>query len=479
MSATAFDLQGKTYAIRVPIAVASLILAVVDVLAVTISLFVCDLLYHADIIVDASTLDIATLGLSMGCGFALFCAMQKSYALRNLKARRKQVWIALSSWVFVFCLIGWMAFLTKTTASASRVSIVIYFVAGFPLVYIARTIAAGLLMQAVSSARVVLRSAFVIVMGDAAERARTLRDVASSGTAIAGIAEIGTDTGGGKTLSSRIHDAVAASSATLAVTRYDAVHIFMPWKETRAIAEMRGLLNQSPVAAFLFTDSFTDRIVHARRYDNGLHTGYEIQRAPLSLVERGMKRAIDVSIAAAVLLLLSPILLMVSIAVYVDSGAPILFRQRRKGFGGRPFAVLKFRTMTVVEDGETIQQAVRNDSRVTKLGAILRKTSVDELPQLINVLKGDMSLVGPRPHALAHDNKYDKLIATYAYRQHVKPGLTGWAQVKGYRGETKDVSAMAARVDHDLWYINNWSIWLDLRILVMTAIMLLRDKNAY
>ncbi len=109
----------------------------------------------------------------------------------------------------------------------------------------------------------------------------------------------------------------------------------------------------------------------------------------------------------------------------------------------------------------------------------MRKTSVDELPQLINVLKGDMSLVGPRPHALAHDNKYDKLIATYAYRQHVKPGLTGWAQVKGYRGETKDVSAMAARVDHDLWYINNWSIWLDLRILVMTAIMLLRDKNAY
>jgi lipopolysaccharide/colanic/teichoic acid biosynthesis glycosyltransferase len=135
--------------------------------------------------------------------------------------------------------------------------------------------------------------------------------------------------------------------------------------------------------------------------------------------------------------------------------------------------------MTVQENGANVLQAQRNDRRVTPLGRILRRTSVDELPQLLNVLKGDMSIVGPRPHALAHDNKYDEIIATYAYRHHVKPGITGWAQVNGYRGETRQLKDMEARVDHDLWYINNWSIWLDLKIVVKTALSVLLDKNAY
>jgi lipopolysaccharide/colanic/teichoic acid biosynthesis glycosyltransferase len=151
----------------------------------------------------------------------------------------------------------------------------------------------------------------------------------------------------------------------------------------------------------------------------------------------------------------------------------------RRGFGGQTFGILKFRTMRVLENGPDIRQAQRNDPRVTPLGAVLRRSSLDELPQLWNVLRGEMSLVGPRPHALAHDNHYDALISTYAMRQHVKPGITGWAQVNGHRGETREIGAMRARVEHDLWYIKNFSLWLDVRILLWTAALAFFDKKAY
>ena len=156
--------------------------------------------------------------------------------------------------------------------------------------------------------------------------------------------------------------------------------------------------------------------------------------------------------------------------IKLESSGPVIFSQRRKGFNGREFKIFKFRTMNVLEDGHVIPQARRNDPRVTRVGRILRTTSIDELPQLLNVLRGQMSLVGPRPHAVAHDDGYTKVIAKYAFRQHVKPGLTGWAQVNGFRGETAQLELMERRVECDLWYIKNWSFWLDLRIIVLTVL---------
>jgi undecaprenyl-phosphate galactose phosphotransferase/putative colanic acid biosynthesis UDP-glucose lipid carrier transferase len=165
--------------------------------------------------------------------------------------------------------------------------------------------------------------------------------------------------------------------------------------------------------------------------------------------------------------------------IKLESPGPVIFSQRRRGFNGREFTLFKFRTMQVLEDGRVIPQARRNDPRVTRFGRILRATSIDELPQLINILRGDMSLVGPRPHAVAHDDGYIASIANYAFRQHVKPGLTGWAQVNGFRGETPRLELMERRVDCDLWYIKNWSFWLDLRIIVLTCFEVLRGRNAY
>ena len=205
----------------------------------------------------------------------------------------------------------------------------------------------------------------------------------------------------------------------------------------------------------------------------------ELQRNPRTLLERSVTRVFDILVAGTALVLLLPLFLFTAIAIALDSSGPILFRQQRRGFNGRPFYILKFRTMTVMEDGKNIIQARPNDPRVTYVGSWLRRTSIDELPQLFNVLQGSMSIIGPRPHAVAHDTEFDKLVNTYAYRQHVKPGLTGWAQVNGYRGQTRSTKDIEKRVEYDLWYINNWSLALDFKIILMTVIEIVRGHNAY
>ena len=172
-------------------------------------------------------------------------------------------------------------------------------------------------------------------------------------------------------------------------------------------------------------------------------------------------------------------MLLTALAVKLETQGPVLFRQQRSGFNAKRFMIFKFRTMTVMEDGDGVTQATRNDARITNLGAVLRSTSIDELPQLFNVLLGDMSLVGPRPHAVAHDGYYGKLLSDYAFRHHVKPGITGWAQIHGYRGGTSQVALMKKRLDFDLWYIDNWHLWLDLVILVRTCLEVVRHRNAY
>jgi len=191
-----------------------------------------------------------------------------------------------------------------------------------------------------------------------------------------------------------------------------------------------------------------------------------------------MKRVIDFAVAALVLLALCPVLLVVAAIVRLETPGPVLFRQRRGGVMGKTIVVYKFRTMRVAEDGDSVIQATRDDSRITRSGAILRRTSIDELPQLINVLRGDMSLVGPRPHALAHDREFQIRVPEYNRRFVTKPGITGLAQIRGYRGETADIDQLEGRLAADLEYIDNWTIWSDVRVLVATLKVPL-DRRAY
>ena len=213
--------------------------------------------------------------------------------------------------------------------------------------------------------------------------------------------------------------------------------------------------------------------------DIGDTVAIELQRAALSPAEQILKRVLDVVVSVSALTLLSPLMAMVALAIKLDSEGPVLFRQTRHGFNGRPFSIYKFRSMTVMENGDVIRQAQKHDLRVTRVGYWIRRFSIDELPQLFNVVSGDMSIVGPRPHASAHDRYFASTVEKYAFRHHVKSGITGWAQVSGARGETDTVEKMQRKVDLDLWYINNWSVWLDLSIIIRTILVVLARENAH
>ena len=191
------------------------------------------------------------------------------------------------------------------------------------------------------------------------------------------------------------------------------------------------------------------------------------------------KRWFDLVVSAITLLLLAPLFAVIALAIKHESKGPVFFRQRRRGYNTAEFKIWKFRTMTTLEDGDVIEQVKQNDGRVTTVGRLLRRTSLDELPQLVNVLMGEMSLVGPRPHAVAHDRSFEKRIADYPRRLNVKPGITGWAQVNGFRGATMTDEAMRQRVDHDLFYIDNCSLGFDLYILLLTVISPKTSRNAH
>jgi Undecaprenyl-phosphate glucose phosphotransferase len=253
----------------------------------------------------------------------------------------------------------------------------------------------------------------------------------------------------------------------------------LPWDDTGRIEFVREQIKTLPVAARLLPDSRVRCLTHFTSSARQRVLAIEIQRAPLSGAQRFVKRTMDIILAASALVFFLPILALTALAIKLDSPGPVIFRQNRNGFNGRQFVIYKFRTMNVQENGPTILQATRDDPRVTSIGRLLRSASIDELPQLFNVLKGDMSVIGPRPHALAHDSLFENVLRDYAFRHHVKPGITGWAQCNGARGGTPSIEQISERVKLDLWYINNWSLWLDVQILIKTFFEVLRKRNAY
>jgi Undecaprenyl-phosphate glucose phosphotransferase len=325
-----------------------------------------------------------------------------------------------------------------------------------------------------------LQSAYVVFAGTLVDRWQRLAQMAREGTMVTGASELTLEDADPATRQTAIAGLVNdIKSAIGARGCCDAVYLFLPWSQLHLLDEIKLQFVRLPVPVYLFADASVDKILSGYGITISATPAFEIQRAPLSLFERALKRALDLTAATGLLVMLSPLLLMTAILIKLTSRGPVFFRQARRGFGGRHFEILKFRTMTARSSGEPFVQATRNDGRVTPLGSVLRRTSIDELPQLWNVVCGEMSLVGPRPHPVALDNRYDELIANYADRHHVKPGITGWAQVNGYRGETPNVATMEARVMRDVWYINNWSLWLDIRILIRTILIVPYDERAY
>lgn len=259
----------------------------------------------------------------------------------------------------------------------------------------------------------------------------------------------------------------------------DIIYISLPKRAGERIREIVYALADSPATVYVVPDIYFLDLFNARWIDLGGIAAVSVYESPYGGIDGWAKRMEDLVLGSIILLILSVPMILIAMLVKFTSPGPILFKQRRYGLNGGEIVVWKFRTMTVCEDGETIEQARKDDPRVTRFGAFLRRTSLDELPQFINVLQGRMSIVGPRPHAIAHNEEYRKLIPGYMLRHRVNPGITGMAQVNGWRGETDSIYKMEKRIKYDLQYLRNWSIWLDLKIIFMTVFGSKTGKNAY
>lgn len=416
------------------------------------------------------------IGIIGSINLSAVLAARGEYRVFNLVNFYRQAREFLIVWGGIFFLLVGVAFLLKISEEVSRGATLTFFVL-CPIFLLGwRRLLARFLGHALADGAFAPRR--VIVIG---ERSRLLASRAIVEMRRCGytpvrtfeIAQEGFVTG---TVSERLR---ATMDTVIDVARQEPVAeilLLLNWQNSSTIDSITGILNVLPIPIYLLPDENVARFLVQRSIAVGATWAAEIQRAPLSRTEQFIKRCVDVVGAGAALLLLSPLMLMTALLIELDSPGPVLFRQNRNGFNGHQFLIVKFRTMYVLEDGEEIRQATRLDPRVTPLGRWLRRSNIDELPQLFNVLKGDMSLIGPRPHAVAHNTQFEKLVANYAFRHHVKPGITGWAQVNGYRGETPTPDVMAKRVECDLWYINNWSLWTDIRILFRTLIMGLQSS---
>ena len=259
----------------------------------------------------------------------------------------------------------------------------------------------------------------------------------------------------------------------------EAIYLALPMAAQPYILKLLDSLKDTTSSIYFVPDIFITDLIQGRFDTVGNMPVVAVCETPFTGFNGLIKRTSDAVFSFFILLLLLPLMLLLALGVKLSSPGPVIFKQRRYGLDGKEILVYKFRSMTVCDDGDVVKQATKDDVRITRFGAFIRKTSLDELPQFINVLQGRMSIVGPRPHAVAHNETYRKAIKGYMIRHKVKPGITGWAQVNGYRGETETIDKMEKRIEYDLEYLRNWSLSLDFWIIVKTVLILVKDRNVY
>jgi Undecaprenyl-phosphate glucose phosphotransferase len=400
-------------------------------------------------------------------------AIQKGdYGVDRYAERGGQFIRGFSAWNFAFLCALAFAFATRTSSDFSRGAVAALYVTGFLTMFAGRLALVELVRWARDARLMAHRRIVVVGFED------ELTELAPRFNAAAAEMEVAA-TFALRDNQAYLADDLALAAAAARMLRPDDIYIAVPWSRTREIEACVDTFLRTPSEIHIGAEAMLDRFKEARVVQFGPTAGLGLTRPPLTRLQRAEKRAFDFVAAACGLVALAPLFAIVALAIRLEGPGPILFRQTRYGFNQEPFRIFKFRTMRTMEDGANVKAATRGDPRVTRIGATLRRFSIDELPQLLNVLIGDMSIVGPRPHAMAHDQLYLDRIARYARRHNVKPGITGWAQVNGHRGEIRNDAAMQARVDHDLYYVDNWSLWLDCKIVLMTAFSGSAHKNAY
>lgn len=422
--------------------------------------------------------DLAQFGGFASVVAVLFIALEKNrdlYELSELLNLKSQIREITISWVFILLFLTGVAFIMKMGEDFSRGATLSFAVSGLAALIGERVLWRIFLADGLAVRKFSGREVMLIEDQSSEVESGLLEAFARHGLQLSHHFVLPAD----RKDSQRRTDVIAQAVSSARGSNIEEIIVSANLDHWAQLRSLLSPLRVLPIPVNLIPVGPISELLKVPSHMIGNTLTIELQRGPRTLLERSVKRVFDVIVAGTGLILLMPLFLMTAVAIKLDSSGPIIFRQRRSGFNGRHFQILKFRTMRVLEDDETIVQAKPNDSRVTRVGHWLRRTSIDELPQLFNIIRGDMSIVGPRPHALVHDNQFDKLIGNYAYRHHVKPGLTGWAQVNGYRGQTRTVADIEDRVKLDLWYIDNWSLRADFKIIFMTVIEVMRGENAY
>lgn len=420
-------------------------------------------------------------GFMVALFFTLPFLFREKYNLASYITKNTRIPSLFLIWNYAFLTMFALGFLTKSTDIFSRGTLILFYFAGFGAIAWLRTALAAHIRTGCKTGRVAARQ--IMLVGTEAK----IRDFQKqyepwnhglriNHSIILDKHFDGSERDGdGLELEETLKNALSLSRQD----QLDDVILLLPWSRRSLIERCVDSFATSSVSIHLGPQAIFDRFDNAQLTKLGSIATLNLVRPPLTSMEITLKRAFDIVASLVGLTLLSPFFLLLAIAIRLDSNGPALFQQTRYGFNLQPFNIFKFRTMTVMENGDDVKQAVKNDPRITRMGHFMRKWNIDELPQLLNVLKGDMSLVGPRPHAVAHDHEFAQKIVQYARRMNVQPGITGLAQVNGYRGPTDTDEKIQKRVEHDLHYIDNWSFWLDINILFMTVFSTKAYDNAH
>ena len=437
-------------------------------------------LYHLIAYDDAgalsSYLQVGAVGALI---FTLTNSARGDYRLGNFLGGKTHSGRILINWHITFLCLFALGFLTQLSAIYSRAWIALFYLCGLMLLLPLRRALTAATLYATRHGVIAAKKIFLV--GSESRVSEFLQRYRPSqlGVEVAGCCFLPMLPGrlsqaGSENLGRGLEDALGRARDV----NPDAIFLLVPWTASDAVKHSAETFASLPAELHLGPDRMLQEFGNAELLRLGPISTLQLSNAPLGPLQRWAKRIVDVALSAGALIVLSPLFLVVACLIKFDGKGPVLFLQRRYGYNQQTFRIVKFRTMRVMEDGAEIRQATPGDERITATGRWLRRWNIDELPQLLNVLKGDMSLVGPRPHALSHNLEYEKKIRLYARRHNVKPGITGWAQVHGYRGET-DAARMLKRVEYDLFYIENWSLWLDIQILMRTVLSPMSYQNAY
>ncbi|HIQ07655.1 MAG TPA: undecaprenyl-phosphate glucose phosphotransferase [Thiotrichaceae bacterium] len=419
-------------------------------------------------------------GLASIIFFSLVSRFTDIYSSWTARPFTEEILHIVSVWLISYLILIFITFMTKTSAHFSRVALSSWLLFTPVLLVMARYA----LRRLFSYLKILgLNNHTVVIAGMTEHGLRFAKELESNpdfGYQVAGF--YGDDKSPLYAKIKKHYPILGNYNELIQVARrgeWDQVYLALPIESKKRITNILDRLADTATPIRMLPDYFTSNLLKSKYLEIINTPVLSIYDSPLTAKNAFIKRAEDILVGSTILTLITPIMLIIAIAIKLTSKGPILFKQYRYGLKGEQIEVWKFRTMNVCENGQKVTQATRNDHRITKVGKFLRKTSLDELPQFINVLTGKMSIVGPRPHAVVHNEEYRELIPGYMLRHLVKPGITGWAQINGWRGETDNLYKMRKRLEFDLEYMREWTLWLDIKIIIFTIFRGFTDKNAY